>query len=80
MGWRGKAKHSLHADVKCATIRRGYAGVVELVDSMDLGSIANRRAGSSPAARTITATVIDTTVSVTVAAFYANFAENMAFS
>lgn len=52
MGWRGKAKHSLHADVKCATIRRGYAGVVELVDSMDLGSIANRRAGSSPAART----------------------------
>ena len=29
-----------------------YAGVVELVDSMDLGSIANRRAGSSPAART----------------------------
>lgn len=30
----------------------GYAGVVELVDSMDLGSIANRRAGSSPAART----------------------------
>ena len=52
MGWRGKAKHSLHTDVKCATIRRGYAGVVELVDSMDLGSIANRRAGSSPAART----------------------------
>ena len=52
MEWRGKAKHSLHADVKCATIRRGYAGVVELVDSMDLGSIANRRAGSSPAART----------------------------
>ena len=43
----------MHADVKCATIRRGYAGVVELVDSMDLGSIANRRAGSSPAARTI---------------------------
>ena len=42
----------MHADVKCATIRRGYAGVVELVDSMDLGSIANRRAGSSPAART----------------------------
>ena len=39
MGWRGKAKHSLHADVKCATIRRGYAGVVELVDSMDLGDV-----------------------------------------
>ena len=29
----------MHADVKCATIRRGYAGVVELVDSMDLGDV-----------------------------------------
>ena len=29
-----------------------YAGVVELVDSKDLGSFVERRAGSSPAART----------------------------
>ena len=35
-----------------AQYRLIYAGVVELVDSMDLGSIANRCAGSSPAART----------------------------
>ena len=45
-------EYILRARGKCATIATVYAGVVELVDSMDLGSIADRRAGSSPAART----------------------------
>ena len=35
-----------------------YAGVVELVDSTDLGSVAIRCAGSSPAARTMASVLI----------------------
>ena len=35
-----------------------YAGVVELVDSKDLGSFVERRAGSSPAARTMASVLI----------------------
>lgn len=30
-----------------------YAGMMELVDSSDLGSLVERRAGSTPATRTI---------------------------
>ena len=40
--------------IKTAGAKHGliYGGVVELVDSKDLGSFVERRAGSSPAART----------------------------
>ena len=36
-----------------AFFRLGWAGVVELVDTLDLGSSGASRGGSSPSARTI---------------------------
>lgn len=35
-----------------SNVGRGYAGVVELVDTLDLGSSGLRRGGSNPSART----------------------------
>ena len=56
-----------------AIFKTEYAPVMELVDMRDLGSRAAMRAGSSPFRRTITDTVIDTIVSVTVSAFLCPF-------
>ena len=52
-----------------ANLKIKYAGMVELVDTQDLGSCAAMRVGSSPTTRTITDTVIDTIVLITVSFF-----------
>ena len=54
----GAKWHTAHF-ANCPGLSR-FAGMVELVDSVDLGSTVDRRAGSSPVARTIWNASMDT--------------------